>query len=494
MNRKTTTKLNLEYVKEFAESIGYWVLDEEYVNANHKMHFKCKECGCERHTAFSNLKEKRNCKCKNKSIPPTLMEKLEKLNLTMVDKTDNIGAKDKLKLKDKEGYLYSLSAQNLATLIKRNGEPAKFFNKNPYTYDNINNYFNINKIEMVLVDNNPKNASEQILFRCTQHNMDIMRSWNSVKNGAIGCEVCIGIKKYTYEEIVAYVESKGNKFLSKDYNGVHSEYRFMCSCGNEYSRRMDVFMYKDATLCLKCKDINVYTYDTVLEELKSEGIELISKEYKNLGENIRIKYKCGFETDRTLINIRQSNYICPHCSKKGYKRNTETFYKEIYELVRDEYRFEGEYTLCDAKMIVTHTSCGYKYQVSPHKFINCGHRCPACNISKSEFKINKYLSDNNYAYEKEYKFDGLVGLKGMPLRFDFAVKINNKILLIEYDGEYHYNPIESEEKLFIQKEHDRRKNEYCKNNNINLIRIPYWEKDNIIDILDKEINKFKEGI
>ena len=494
MNKKFTTKLTLEHVKEFAESIGYWVLNDQYINANYKMNFKCKECGRERYTSFSNLKGKPNCKCKNKSIPPTLIEKLEKLNLTMVDKLDDINAKDKLKLRDKEGYLYNLSVQNLTTLVRRNGEPAKFFNKNPYTYDNINNYFKINKIEMELIDNNPKSAAGQVLFRCTKHNKDIMRSWNSVKNGVVGCEICIGIKKYTYEDIVKYVESKGNKFLSKEYNGVHADYKFRCSCGNEYIRRMDVFMYQDATLCLKCKDINVYTYNTVLEELKNKDIELISKEYKSLGENIRIKYKCGFETDRTLINIRKSNYECPHCNKKGYKRNTETFYKEIYELVGDEYRFEGEYTICDKKMSVTHVSCGYKYKVSPHKFINGGHRCPACNISKAEFEINQYLSDNNYNYKKEYTFDGLVGLKGMPLRFDFAVKLKHKLLLIEYDGEYHYKPIEGEEKLFIQKEHDRRKDEYCKKNNSQLIRIPYWERDNMINILDKEINKFKEEI
>ena len=39
---------------------------------------------------------------------------------------------------------------------------------------------------------------------------------------------------------------------------------------------------------------------------------------------------------------------------------------------------------------------------------------------------------------------------------------------------------------------DTIKNIYCKNNNINLIRIPYWEYDNIENILNEIINKLDD--
>jgi len=42
--------------------------------------------------------------------------------------------------------------------------------------------------------------------------------------------------------------------------------------------------------------------------------------------------------------------------------------------------------------------------------------------------------------------------------------------------------------------HDNIKNNYCISNNIPLLRIPYWEKDNIKDILDNyllELRKIK---
>ena len=35
---------------------------------------------------------------------------------------------------------------------------------------------------------------------------------------------------------------------------------------------------------------------------------------------------------------------------------------------------------------------------------------------------------------------------------------------------------------------DNIKTQYCKDNNIKLIRIPYWDFDNIEEILKKELN------
>ncbi|MCB2315620.1 hypothetical protein [Clostridium tagluense] len=47
----------------------------------------------------------------------------------------------------------------------------------------------------------------------------------------------------------------------------------------------------------------------------------------------------------------------------------------------------------------------------------------------------------------------------------------------------HYKETTLGNKLKQQQLHDKIKNNYCKDNNINLIRIPYWEKNNIEQIL-----------
>lgn len=60
-------------------------------------------------------------------------------------------------------------------------------------------------------------------------------------------------------------------------------------------------------------------------------------------------------------------------------------------------------------------------------------------------------------------------------------------ILIEYDGEQHYFPIrfgdisneQAKEKFDKVCLHDNIKNKYCKDNNIPLIRIPYWERNDM---------------
>lgn len=70
--------------------------------------------------------------------------------------------------------------------------------------------------------------------------------------------------------------------------------------------------------------------------------------------------------------------------------------------------------------------------------------------------------------------------------FDFYLPDYNTI--IEYDGLQHFKPIViwgGDQKLNKQKENDNIKNLYCKQHNINLIRLPYTrKKEEIIQIIN----------
>ena len=69
-------------------------------------------------------------------------------------------------------------------------------------------------------------------------------------------------------------------------------------------------------------------------------------------------------------------------------------------------------------------------------------------------------------------------------------------IAIEFDGEDHYMPIDraskgkewAEEQFQLRKIKDNIKTQYCEDNNIKLIRIPYWEFNNIETILNKKLN------
>lgn len=129
--------------------------------------------------------------------------------------------------------------------------------------------------------------------------------------------------------------------------------------------------------------------------------------------------------------------------------------------------------------------CGTLYhEVSGHhlklgNIISCG-----CSRSKGEEKIANILTKNNINFEREYIIhDFLLSTGGNP-RFDFAIKDaeNNLKYFIEYNGEQHYfarGNIYTKEKVKIIQQRDKEKSQYCNNNNIPLLIIPYTKYETL---------------
>lgn len=105
--------------------------------------------------------------------------------------------------------------------------------------------------------------------------------------------------------------------------------------------------------------------------------------------------------------------------------------------------------------------------------------CGCIKTSIGEANIKQILDNNNINYLKEYSFSDLKNKK--VLRFDFAIIENEQVIrLIEFDGIQHFQEQEYfTHNLTETQKNDNIKNEYCKTNNIPLVRIPYWERDNI---------------
>ena len=117
-----------------------------------------------------------------------------------------------------------------------------------------------------------------------------------------------------------------------------------------------------------------------------------------------------------------------------------------------------------------------------------GDGCLKCNSSKGEIKIINFLEKNITEYIHQHKFKNCIGLK-RKLPFDFYLPKYN--ICIEYDGGQHFKSIKryGGEKGFENRQKlDKIKTDYCLNNNIQLIRIPYWDFKNIEQILEKELN------
>jgi hypothetical protein len=120
-----------------------------------------------------------------------------------------------------------------------------------------------------------------------------------------------------------------------------------------------------------------------------------------------------------------------------------------------------------------------RFDVIANKHLKDG-ICPECkrllfHISAGAQSIKDTLNILGLDFEQEYYLSKL-GATGISskLRFDFYIP--SLRAAIEYDGEQHFNPIVhwgGEESLEKTKERDILKNNFCKENVIQLLRVPY---------------------
>lgn len=152
---------------------------------------------------------------------------------------------------------------------------------------------------------------------------------------------------------------------------------------------------------------------------------------------------------------------------------------------------KSEYLGSSKKLIIRCNKHNLEFEQSPsNHYTQIG--CKLCaRRSKGERVISKWLDNNKIKYEMEKRFDGCKMLNSKNfLRFDFYISILN--LLIEYDGEQHFRPLNKYKGIDCEFEkiklRDEFKNKWVKDNGYNLLRIPYFEFKNINKILDRELN------
>lgn len=121
-----------------------------------------------------------------------------------------------------------------------------------------------------------------------------------------------------------------------------------------------------------------------------------------------------------------------------------------------------------------------------------GTKSCGCIKSTGETIVGILLRNNDISYEQQKTFDSCRFESGGLGKFDFYV---NNHYLIEYDGIQHFEAIDffgGNDQLLTQQERDMYKNQWCKDNNIPLIRIPYTKLDTLcIEDLLLETTQFR---
>ena len=202
-----------------------------------------------------------------------------------------------------------------------------------------------------------------------------------------------------------------------------------------------------------------------------EGYELIG-EYTTVNTPVKMKHKCGRIYDVRPSHFKTREQRCKKCCRKeDRKKGLENFLGNLGE----EYNLLSKYENNKEKVLIEHIRCGESYYVTPGNF-NYGKRCPNCkNNSIGELRVKSILEKRNIPFIQQYKFKDCKNKKQLP--FDFYIPELN--ICIEYQGIQHYKVVDffGEENFYKTKVNDNIKMEYCKNNKIKLITVPYWEKD-----------------
>jgi len=215
--------------------------------------------------------------------------------------------------------------------------------------------------------------------------------------------------------------------------------------------------------------------------------------YKNSKTKFSVYCTKHFYLNKNInINrIFNNNNPCPFCS--GHLINYEDFIIRSKKIHFDQYKYliskyEWYNTYTNYKDFKIKIYCKTCKSFFDQKIINHldGYGCPFCSASKGERKIQYYLENNNidFEYQKIIKKD-----KKINFIFDFFIPKYN--LAIEYDGEQHFKSINfygGEKGFQKRQDKDKDKDQYCKDNNINLLRIPYYKYDNIENILEKNLD------
>lgn len=237
----------------------------------------------------------------------------------------------------------------------------------------------------------------------------------------------------------------------------------------------EVFLHN----CLYSKNITevskLYecTSTSVKNRLIKMGIDLNwlsleqQKNYLSNLEQERIKKKLEYKQPSKEKEIDKNAPLITQ--RKGMNLVGKRFGQLV--VLRETYRQTQE------RQWICRCDCG-KLIIKPQYALVRGRSicCSNCvvNMSLGETKIKNILDELHIKYICQQTFEDCVDIKKLP--FDFYLPDLN--ILIEYDGQQHFKPVEifgDEEGFKIRQYHDEIKTKWANDHGIKLIRIPYTD-------------------
>ena len=416
-------------------------------------------------------------------------------------------AQTKLILKDYQGFYYIITYNNLL----KGETPSKFAKHNIYTIDNIKLWLQINFLPYELISNNYIGVKNKLVFK----DFDGFYYNTSLESLMLNKSLSKIAKSnpYTLQNIKLWCELNDKSFElleDQEYKGSNKKLKWQClksECGEIFEMSWgNISIGRGCSFC-GGKQVGISNcLATKNSKLASEWHPTLNEDLTpwdvtcNNGRNVWWQCDKGHEWEASISNRYSQHSDCPYCTGRKPSKEYNLLVCnpklcEEWDYNKNKINPEEYCPNSGDKVWWICSKCGWEWYIQINQrngVYKTG--CPLCAESKGEKQLDYILSQYNVPHDSQYTFDDLRGIGGGLLKFDTPVFVNKEKtqlrILIEYDGKQHYEWVKgfyTKEDFLKLQYHDKLKNEYCKNNNISLLRIPYWDYDNIENILRKEL-------
>jgi DNA-directed RNA polymerase subunit RPC12/RpoP len=304
-------------------------------------------------------------------------------------------------------------------------------------------------------------------------------------------------RQTTHKEFLLEVRDLvGDEYtVLSEYKKYHTPIEFRHEvCKRTFSAKRGDFRgssKRKGTRCPFCAGFMKVTKESFEEKISHINSYICLSNYTNYNEKVILRHICGNEFEVTPKGFLGGGTRCPKCSHRSYRYSTDEFKSQISTITNNEYEFIDEYTNTHDKKKFIHKECNTIFTMRPNNFIVKGNRCPNCISSKGEEFIRQWLTKHNISFSEQYNPPNT---RSKFIKYDFKIDLPEGYFFIEYDGRFHYEAflnLEKHKVEFIKRQEiDQYKNKFCIDNGIGLVRIPYWEFDNLGRLLEIMFNDY----
>lgn len=299
----------------------------------------------------------------------------------------------------------------------------------------------------------------------------------------------------TVKEFIEQDSESGCVLISDSYINGNASIEIKCKCKEVFSTSFHRFKDRNLQTCDTCrKRKRNENYCRNIEELNDKINSIFGDMFYLVGEFTQMNEKHIFYCNihqRTFEKIPNTMFRnkthCPYCGRertaKALGITHNEFLERFYSVQSEtEYKILTEYSGYLNHLEVLHIKCGNEWRTSPSSLIRGG-GCPKCSQSTGEVLIDNILEELGLEYIKQYADERCKDKK--KLRFDFAIYYKDSLrLLIEFDGKQHFSAGWGEKKYRDTVKKDNIKNNFSIQENIPLLRIPFWLKQDVYYIIN----------